>query len=41
LDDDLSEYIKDYIDRFGDDHEIIFFLAGDHGMRYGEYDYRG
>ena len=37
LDDDLKWYIKSYVDKFGDDHELVIFLNADHGMRYGNY----
>jgi hypothetical protein len=33
----LTEYIQDFIARFGEDHEVVIFLAADHGMRYGEF----
>ena len=37
LDKDLKEYITTYITKYGNTHEIIIFLNGDHGMRYGGY----
>lgn len=37
LDEDLKNYIQEYIQRYGEQYEIIFLLNGDHGMRYGEF----
>lgn len=37
LDEDLKEYIGKYVEMFNSTHEIIVFLAADHGMRYGDY----
>ncbi|CAG9317256.1 unnamed protein product [Blepharisma stoltei] len=37
LDDDLKEYLEKYINQFEKTHEIVIFLNGDHGMRYGDF----
>jgi len=38
LDDDLKWMIDELIARYTDSHEVIVFLAADHGMRYGEFE---
>lgn len=37
LDEDLRDYLRNYTEEFGKDHEIVILLNGDHGMRYGEF----
>jgi hypothetical protein len=38
IDEDLAWYIRQYLNRFEDTHEIVFFIMADHGMRYGDFD---
>ena len=37
LDEDLRDYVRNYTEKFGKDHEIVVLMHGDHGMRYGEF----
>ena len=37
LDNDLSQFIVDYIAEFEKTHDIVIFLQADHGMRYGNW----
>lgn len=37
LDQDLVDYMGKYIENYGKTHEVVIFLNGDHGMRYGGY----
>ena len=37
LDADLAEFLEYYITTHSDQYEIVIFLHGDHGMRYGSW----
>jgi hypothetical protein len=37
LDDDLVEFLKTYLEEFGEGSDIAIFLQADHGMRYGNW----
>jgi hypothetical protein len=37
LDQDLKEFLQHYLETYKESHNIVIFLAGDHGMRYGEF----
>ncbi|CAG9326170.1 unnamed protein product [Blepharisma stoltei] len=37
LDKDMVWYLSQYINSFGKDNNIVIFLMGDHGMRYGDF----
>lgn len=37
LNDDIAEYLSDFLNRFKDDYEIFIYLHADHGMRYGNW----
>jgi hypothetical protein len=37
LDRYTKEYLEYYIDTYGQTYDLAIFLAGDHGMRYGEF----
>jgi hypothetical protein len=37
IDVDLKDYLKWFVEKFGESHNLVVFLNGDHGMRYGEH----
>jgi len=37
LDNDIKQFLKNYLDRFGKDNDVMIFLQADHGMRYGNW----
>ena len=37
MNDDITEYLEDFLDRFKNDFEIFIYLHADHGMRYGNW----
>mmetsp|Transcript_5274 Transcript_5274/g.9677 ORF Transcript_5274/g.9677 Transcript_5274/m.9677 type:complete len:673 (-) Transcript_5274:10-2028(-) len=37
LNDDLKNWIQQYLDELEETHEVVILLHGDHGMRYGEF----
>lgn len=37
LNDDLTEYLQEFLSRFSKEFEIFIFLNADHGMRYGNW----
>ena len=37
LDKDLKDYLQWFIGTFGESHNLVILLNGDHGMRYGEH----
>jgi hypothetical protein len=37
LNSDLKDFIQRYLEEFGETHEVVVLLHGDHGMRYGEF----
>jgi hypothetical protein len=37
LDVDLFNTLSTYFTKYGDTHELVFFLHADHGMRYGNW----
>lgn len=38
IDEDLVWYIQEYIQKFGQSHDIVFYIMADHGMRYGDFE---
>lgn len=38
IDEDMTWYLKEYLTKFKDSHEIVFFIMADHGMRYGDFE---
>lgn len=37
LNDDVTEFLEEFLESFGKDHEIFLYLNADHGMRYGNW----
>jgi hypothetical protein len=37
LNDDLSEYLEDFLKKYQQNYDIFIYLNGDHGMRYGKW----
>ena len=37
LNEDIKEYLHDILEKYKKDYEILIFLNGDHGMRYGSW----
>ncbi|CAG9336230.1 unnamed protein product [Blepharisma stoltei] len=37
LDPDLSYFLKDYLKKYEDTHDVVIYLHADHGMRYGKW----
>lgn len=37
LNDDITEYLQNFIRKYGKDYEILIFMQADHGMRYGAF----
>lgn len=37
LDEDLTDYLRTYLEDFGSTHEVLILLEADHGMRYGDW----
>lgn len=37
LNDDLTEYLQGFLNKYKDDFDVLIFLNGDHGMRYGNW----
>jgi len=37
LDDDLRDFLKGYMNEFAGKNDVVVFVQGDHGMRYGEW----
>jgi hypothetical protein len=37
LNDDISEYLEDFLNTFGEQYDIWIYLHADHGMRYGNW----
>jgi len=37
LDEDLTDYLRSYLEDFGSTHEVLMLLEADHGMRYGDW----
>jgi hypothetical protein len=38
IDEDLVWYIQEYIQKFSQTHDIVFYIMADHGMRYGNFE---
>ena len=37
LNDDIAEYLEDFLARFGEKYDVWIYLHADHGMRYGNW----
>ena len=37
LDNDVAEFLKNYLSEFGETNDVVIFLQADHGMRYGNW----
>jgi hypothetical protein len=37
LDADMNQFVKEYLAKMKESHDVVLFLHGDHGMRYGNW----
>lgn len=38
LDEDLAHFLRQYLNEFGANSDVVVFVQGDHGMRYGNWE---